>query len=502
MRNRTLLWILVLAGALAVAWGCSKKHVSAPLGNQPPDTWFLNNIPRQGDTLPDRALLFWTGKDPDGRIIAYEYVIDNTAGQWTYLTPDTAGTAQYIGNSLLKFGTPTQDTIQFTVPDLVGVHTLFVRAVDNLGQRDPSPASRAFTLKTVAPNTQILSGPVEGDTLFCLPAFTATWNGITYSVNPSDTMDPDGWVTGWYYALDETIPNRQTWRFTTNPSCTLSNLADGQHLFAISAVDNADAVDPTPAIRHFTTYRPLLNQGILLVDETRNGSGARGLPNDAQVDTVYHTALRGAGRSWTDWDNSDGTTRPPKEVLRRHSTVIWHSDEVQGGTQMFAQDSAKIRDYLNVGGKLWLIGLRNLTGLNGGVDPNNKSYAAGTFEHDFLGLSAANTNLLSDSSFVGVWGVFSGYPDMDTDSMKIIANQHGHLPNVNVLSTAGSEVLLSYKSSPLNPQFERLPCAVRYLGLTYRTVFFGFPCYQIQMDPVTGEPLATAFRQTLSYLGE
>jgi hypothetical protein len=200
----------------------------------------------------------------------------------------------------------------------------------------------------VAPNTQILSGPVEGDTLFCLPAFTATWRGFAYSVNPSDTMDPDGWVTGWYYAVDETIPNRQTWRFTTNPACTLSNLADGQHLFAISAMDNADAVDPTPAIRHFTTYRPLFNQGILLVDETRNGSGVRGLPNDAQVDTVYHTALRGAGRSWTDWDNSDGTTRPPKEVLRRHSTIIWHSDEIQGGTQVFAQDSAKIRDYLNV----------------------------------------------------------------------------------------------------------------------------------------------------------
>lgn len=502
MRNRTLLWVLVLAGALAAAWGCSKKHVSAPLGNQPPDTWFLNNIPRQGDTLSDRTLLFWTGKDPDGRIIAYEYVIDNTAGQWTYLTPDTAGTAQYIGNSLLKFGTPTQDTIQFTVPDLVGWHMLYVRGVDNLGQRDPSPASRAFTIKTVAPNTQILSGPVEGDTLFCLPAFTATWKGIAFSVNSSDTMDPDGWITGWYYAVDETLPNRQTWRFTTNPACTLSNLADGQHLFAISAMDNAEAVDPTPAIRHFTVYRPLFNQGILLVDETRNGSGGQGLPNDAQVDSVYHIALQNAGRAWTDWDNSDGNNRPPVEVVRRYSTILWHSDEIQGGTQYLARDSAKIRDFLNVGGKFWLVGLRNLTGLNVGVDPNNKSYGAGTFEHDYLGLSAANTNIKSDSSFVGTWGVFSGYPDMETDSMKIMASQHGHLSNVNVLSTAGSDVLLSYKSSPLNPQFERLPCAVRYQGPTFKTVFFGFPCYQIKIDRITGEPLTTVFRQTLTYLGE
>jgi hypothetical protein len=505
MRNRTLLWILVLAGALAAAWGCAKKHVSGPLGNQPPETWFLNNIPRQSDTLPDRALLFWTGKDPDGRIIAYEYVIDNTAGQWTYLTPDTAGTAQYIGNSLLKFGTPTQDTIQFTVPDLVGVHTLYVRAVDNLGQRDPSPASRAFTIKTVAPNTQILSGPVEGDTLFCLPAFTATWRGIAYSVNPSDTMDPDGRVTGWYYAVDETLPNRQTWRFTTNPACTLSNLADGQHLFAISAMDNADAVDPTPAIRHFTTYRPLFNQGILLVDETRNGTGQRGQPNDAQADSVYHIALQGAGRSWTDWDNSNGDNRPPKEVLRRYSTVIWHSDEIQGGpNQHFPQDSARFRDYLNVGGKLWLAGLKNLSALNGDVDPLNKSYAAGTFERNYLGLSAANTaktNVAADSCFVGTWGVFSGYPDLATDSMKVLANQHGHLPYVNLLSTAGSEVLLSYKSSPLNPQFERLPCAVRYQGPTFKTVFFAFPCYQIKIDQ-NGYPLTQVFSQTLDFLGE
>ena len=507
MRNRTLLWVLLLAGALAAAWGCAKKHVSGPLGNQPPETWFLNNIPRQGDTLSDRALLFWTGKDPDGRIIAYEYVIDNTSGQWTYLTPDTAGTAQYIGNSLLKFGTPTQDTIQFTVPALVGVHTLNVRAVDNLGQRDPSPASRAFTIKTVAPNTQILSGPVEGDTLFCLPAFTATWRGFAYSVNPSDTMDPDGWVTGWYYAVDETIPNRQTWRFTTNPACTLSNLADGQHLFAISAMDNADAVDPTPAIRHFTTYRPLLNQGILLVDET--GTGDPRNPSDAQVDSVYHLVLRNAGRTWNDWDNSEGTNRPSKEVLRRYSTVIWYNDEASrtAGNRYFPQDSARVRDYLNVGGRLWLTGFKNLAGLNNNADPINKSYPSGAFEHDYLGISAANTNtkssaLNADSCFAGAWRIFPGYPDsLVMDSTKIQGVWRGRLQSINTVSPAGSEALLGFKSMPLNPQFERLPCAIRYQGATFRTVFFTFPLYQVKVD-ASGEPLTTVFRQTLTYLGE
>lgn len=505
MRKRNDLWSLILAVALLSACGCAKKNVSQPLGDQPPDTWFVN-VPQAKDTLTDRPLLFWTGKDPDGKVIAYEYVIDDTTKQWTYLTGDTTGTSKYIRGSLLKFGTPTQDTIQFEVPDLLDEHTLYVRAVDNIGLRDPTPASRSFTCKTIAPNTQILTGPSKDDTiLFCLPGYTATWKGIIFGINPSDTMDPDGRVVGWYYAVDESIPNRQTWRFTTNPSCTLANLADGPHTFAVSAKDNADAIDPTPALWHFTTYRPLFNQGILLVDETKNGNGTQGFPNDAQVDSVYHTALQNAGRTWTEWEDKDGSNRPPKEVLRYYSTVIWHSDEIPYGSQYFSRDSAKIRDYLNVGGKLWLTGLHNLYGLDGDNDPNNTSYSAGTFEHDYLGLSAANTaktNSSADSCFVGAWGVYPGYPDLLTDSMKILANQHGHLANVNTLSTAGSEVLMSYRSDPLNPVFERLPCAVRYQGPTFKTVFFGFPCYQIQIDPVTGEPLTTLFRQTLTFLGE
>jgi hypothetical protein len=503
MRNRTLFGLLVLASILAVTAGCAKKHVSQPLGNQPPETWFLTDIPNHSDTLSDRTVLFWNGKDPDGRIVAYEYVVDNPSAQWTYLTADTSDTAFIRANlrgSLLKIGTPTQDTIQFEVHDLLETHTLYVRAVDNLGERDPSPASQAFTLRTLAPNTQITSGPVEGDTLFCLSAFTATWKGIAYGVNPSDTMDPDGRVVGWYYAVDETIPNRATWRYTTNTACTLANLGDGPHTIAFSAKDNAEAIDPTPAIRHFTTYLPLLNQGILLVDETANGSGGQGLPNDAQVDTVYHTVLRGAGRSWTDWDNSSGTNRPPKAVLRNYSLVLWHSDEFQRPTQFIVSDTGRLRDYLNVGGKLWLVGLNNLIALYGSI-PMNTSYSAGSFERSFLGISAANTNTKTDSSFVGTWAIAPGYVELATDSMKILSAWHGHLWNVNSLSPAGSEALLGYKSSPRNGQFEGLPCAMRYQSPTFKTVFFGFPCYQIRIDPASGEPLATVFRQTLTWLG-
>jgi hypothetical protein len=510
MRNRTLFWVFILAGVLAAASGCSKKHVSQPLGDQAPDTWFLSNIPRQSDTLADRTVLYWTGKDPDGQIVAYEYVVDNPSGQWTYLTADTSDTAfirKSLNGSLLKVGIPTQDTIQFQVPNLLESHTLYVRAVDNLGVRDPSPASQAFTLKTLAPNTQIVSGPLDGDTLFCLSAFTTTWKGIVFSVNPSDTMDPDGRVVGWYWAVDETIPNRQTWRYTTNPACTLSNLADGPHTFAISARDNADAMDPTPAIRHFTTYRPLFNQGILLVDET--GTGDYLDPTDAQVDSVYHLVLRNAGRTWDDWDNSEGTNRPTKEVLRRYSLVLWYSDEVHlsHGFRYFPQDTARIRDYLNVGGKLWLTGFRNLNGLNSGADPINKSYSSGTFERAYLGISAANTNTKTtwrdaDSCFAGTWGVLPGYPDsLVMDSTKILVNWRGRLQAINVLSPAGSDVLLGFKSSPFNPSFEHLPCAIRYQGPTFRTVFFSFPLYQVKID-ASGEPLVSIFRQTLTYLGE
>ena len=110
-----------------------------------------------------------------------------------------------------------------------GPHTLEVRAVDAAGDRDPSPASYAWTVDTTPPDTFITSGPSDptndptGDFVF------STDSGTSYECS----------VDGAAYAP---CPDN----FTT------ADLPDGDHTLDVRAIDDAGNVDPTPATYNWT----------------------------------------------------------------------------------------------------------------------------------------------------------------------------------------------------------------------------------------------------------
>ncbi|MGQ0722185.1 MAG: hypothetical protein ACT4PE_11540 [Candidatus Eiseniibacteriota bacterium] len=105
--------------------------------------------------------LFWFGWDDDGFIDHYEIAWE-TPDEW--LTPIFTNDSLFIVQAadsccvdpLPDFGTDYRDSIyeQF--------HTFFVRAVDNDGIEDPTPAVRSFNAKTIAPVTTIDFGPRSG----------------------------------------------------------------------------------------------------------------------------------------------------------------------------------------------------------------------------------------------------------------------------------------------------------------------------------------------------
>jgi hemolysin type calcium-binding protein len=116
------------------------------------------------------------------------------------------------------------------LPD--GQHSFAVRAVDRFGNQDQTPASRSFAVDTVAPNTTITNGPVTGSTITdSTPTFEFSSN------EPNSTFRCS--VDGGQFAG------------CTSPE-TLNSLPDGQHSFAVQAMDLAGHTDPTPASRSFT----------------------------------------------------------------------------------------------------------------------------------------------------------------------------------------------------------------------------------------------------------
>jgi hypothetical protein len=118
-----------------------------------------------------------------------------------------------------------------------GPHKFEVWALDGVGNRDPSPAVRRWTVDTVAPETAIdpATGPAAGSPT---QATSATF-GFTGSETGGFRCFLDGTPLG-----DCTSPT------------TVSDLPPGPHSFSVQAVDAAGNVDPSAAERQWTVAAP------------------------------------------------------------------------------------------------------------------------------------------------------------------------------------------------------------------------------------------------------
>ncbi len=111
-----------------------------------------------------------------------------------------------------------------------GLHTFEVRATDALGNVDPTPATRTWTVDTTAPDTVIDSGPTGTvATAVAEFAFSSPEAGATFECR----------LDGAPFAP------------CTSPA-GYSGLVDGPHTFDVQATDAAGNVDPTPASQGWT----------------------------------------------------------------------------------------------------------------------------------------------------------------------------------------------------------------------------------------------------------
>lgn len=105
-----------------------------------------------------------------------------------------------------------------------GTHTLLVRATDQAGNADPTPAMAQWIVSIPTPETFFLS----------VPAAVSRSTSAMFSFAP---VTADGTFEG---SLDGAA-------FTTvSPGVTFDNLAQGTHTFAVRSRDAAGLVDPTP----------------------------------------------------------------------------------------------------------------------------------------------------------------------------------------------------------------------------------------------------------------
>ena len=114
-----------------------------------------------------------------------------------------------------------------------GAYTFRVHAIDSAGNADPTPAARAFTVDTTAPDTGIVFGP----------SGTTAETGASFEFTSSEPSSFECRLDGG------------AWAACASPTA-VSGLAPGEHSFDVRSTDAAGNVDGTPATRAWTIQRP------------------------------------------------------------------------------------------------------------------------------------------------------------------------------------------------------------------------------------------------------
>ena len=198
------------------------------------------------------------------------------------------------------------------------------------------------------------------------------------------------------------------------------------------------------------------DQGILVIDETKDGSGILGNPTDAMVDDFYSSVLPG---NYTVWDvNTDGV--PSISVLKHYPYVIWHDDDFL--QHKWTENTTVIGDYLIGNGKLLLSTFKSISNVS-----NN-------FLMNFLGITSDNMVPAN----VGISGVSSSvYPSLSVNTDKLMTNWNGILPFIHIFPEANNSI---YQTISNNTAYDQVPCALSHNGF----VLLGFPLYYMNTTQV------------------
>jgi hypothetical protein len=223
-----------------------------------------------------------------------------------------------------------------------------------------------------------------------------------------------------------------------------------------------------------------LDKGILLADETNDGTGSLLNPTDQQVDEFYNQILRNFNRSDYDILNEGAITLSD---LGAYSTVIWQGDDNSNFLSAQLAEGAIIA-YLNYGGNLIYTGYRPSRAWQKNTAVAVK-YKPGMFIYDYLKIDSSLN--VFNSRFIGAVPVSGTYSAIYIDSSKTLLSDDFHLKGVesifpNNQSTAIYKFETNFDTTIVQGKLKGRPVGVEYIGADYKSVVLSFPIYYMNLD--------------------
>ena len=215
--------VVAAAALLVFTVGCSTNTdlSGVKLPNSRPDT----RITGQPPTLLEAGFavdLNWTGSDPDGRIVGYEWKISNNGTDG--ISPRDTLTHDPLTGAILnpwRF-TAGNDTTFLVLADQPGfpgdehsrprsyrTHSVFIRSVDDKGAVDPTPAYISFTSTTIVPTCRVVYPNLTNNLAKRVPpSVNVGWEGIDSDFDLKvPTQVRFLWTSAQYDTTDAGIPS-------------------------------------------------------------------------------------------------------------------------------------------------------------------------------------------------------------------------------------------------------------------------------------------------------
>lgn len=392
-----VLSLLVVACALCAS-GCGVKGTLAP--NIAPETVVFVEGPV--DTVNHVVMLRWFGSDPDGEVVRYEFRFVYPAGQAPAGYDSSAWTSTTRRDSTFAAYTP----LGYSMP------TFVIRAIDDDGLPDPTPARQTFQFSNSPPTVQLIGSPV-------LPNSTLPVATIQWSAN-----DPDGdigqarylvWLDGNEAAAVLVPPSTS---FTLPPSMFSDGAGGyltGAHTVYLRAVDDGGAVSVADSF----TWNVIAPVGdVLLVDD-------HPVAVSPAIDPMYIGAFDrqlGAGnytRLELEVNNPFRSAADLTYSFGLFKSVFWYQENNTARSGSLALAEPAIRSQLASGGNVY-IDSPTLVGTNAAI-------ASEAFLNEVVGADSVRTNptTLTTNFGIGNSQVLRPGPGTPYDSLRSVAISSG-----------------------------------------------------------------------------
>lgn len=356
-RLRVLGLTLAVAAAFAAAAGCglTNKLTGTMHANKPPETvLFVNG---DVDTVNHVVHLYWFGTDSDGKVQGFE---------WRLMNPEAPA------DTMWQFTTLTDSIFTVLTPQGYTDTRFSVRAVDDKGERDPSPPVQRFEFSNQPPLARFQSGPAPSDTTFA--SVSVTWGGV----------DVDGDLSKLTYLVwldgNEATPEITTGTAFTMPTDRFSRngvFTPGPRKIYVRAIDDGGRAGPADSLQwNVRSAVSGPNARLLLVDDCPRTNAS-----NLRFDTLYSNSVARIGLLASEYTilrldvtQPFRTAKDVEQTFGLFESVVWYrANEVTFSTLLDMAEPG-IAAYLDGGGRFYLDGLYLIGGRN----------ASGPLSEDFV----------------------------------------------------------------------------------------------------------------------